>query len=256
MLANGKMDVCYNVQTAVDAKNKLIVEFEVTNQGNDMNFITPMALKAKELLDVDKATIVTDAGYESIQDITAAMGQGIDVHVAGMDVDICVPAKEGEQVDVRQQKNGRCVYIAERNIVLCPMGQSLYPGYFKKEKDGYGVFYNNRACQRCDCKCTTNARGRLRYYVPMAERDFSKEYNTSALTVKQIRVKADKAIVQQRKSIVEHPFGTIKRNMDCGYCLTRGIRNVLGEFSLTFLAYNIKRAINILGSKNLIMALA
>jgi hypothetical protein len=30
MMSNDKMEVCYNVQTAVDAKNKLIVEFEVT----------------------------------------------------------------------------------------------------------------------------------------------------------------------------------------------------------------------------------
>ncbi|MDR0721901.1 MAG: transposase [Treponema sp.] len=56
----------------------------------------------------------------------------------------------------------------------------------------------------------------------------------------------------QRKSIVEHPFRTIKRSMDAGYCLTRGLRKVAGEFSLTFLAYNIKRTINILGCKKLV----
>lgn len=50
---------------------------------------------------------------------------------------------------------------------------------------------------------------------------------------------------------VEHPFGTLKRNMDAGYCLTKGLRNVSGEFSLAFLAYNMKRAIHILGSKRL-----
>ncbi|MDR2245595.1 MAG: transposase [Treponema sp.] len=60
----------------------------------------------------------------------------------------------------------------------------------------------------------------------------------------------------QRKSIVEHPFGAIKRGMDTGYCLTKGLRNVAGEFSLTFLAYNIKRVINILGCKGLIGCLA
>jgi transposase len=40
--------------------------------------------------------------------------------------------------------------------------------------------------------------------------------------------------------------------MDAGYCLTRGLRKVAGEFSLTFLAYNIKRTINILGCKKLV----
>jgi transposase len=65
--------------------------------------------------------------------------------------------------------------------------------------------------------------------------------------VKRIRIKPDKEITKQRKSVVEHPFGTIKRNMDSGYCLTRRLKNVVGEFSLTFLAYNLKRTVNIPG---------
>lgn len=256
MLANGKMDVCYNVQTTVDAKNKLIVDFKVTNQGNDLNFITPMAVSSKENLEVDKITAVTDAGYDSIHDIRLAMSQGIDVHVAGTNYDICIPETSVEQVKISTHKNGRCVYIAERNIVLCPMGQVLYPGYYNKGKEKRGVFYNRQACRECECKCVKNPDGRCQYYVSMKEEDFSKEYNDEGFMVKQQRIKADKAIVQQRKSIVEHPFGTVKRAMDAGYCLTKGIKNVTGEFSLAFLAYNIKRAINILGCRKLIESMS
>jgi len=72
------------------------------------------------------------------------------------------------------------------------------------------------------------------------------------ITVKQVRIKAKKEIVSQRKCIVEHPFGTIKRNMDAGYCLLKGKAKVTAEFSLVFLAYNLKRVINILGSRKLI----
>ena len=86
----------------------------------------------------------------------------------------------------------------------------------------------------------------------MAEADFSKKYDEEGLVIKQIRIAPNKELVKQRKSIVEHPFGTIKRAMDAGYCLTKGLRNVAGEFSLTFLAYNLKRAINILGCQKLI----
>jgi hypothetical protein len=255
---SAKMDVCYNVQTAVDAKNKLIVDFEVSNQGNDKNFITPLATSVKELMETERLTVVADAGYESIKDIRAATSQGLDVHVAGTDFDICVPAASGEKVEITSHHNGRCSYVAERNIAICPMGNVLYPVFHTKHKTKgeRGVFYNYEACKQCACKCTTDARGRFKYQLSMAKKDFTKEYNEQNLAVKQIRIKAEPAIVKQRKSIVEHPFGTIKRGMDAGYCLTKGLRNVSGEFSLTFLAYNLKRAINILGCKRLIERLA
>ena len=79
--------------------------------------------------------------------------------------------------------------------------------------------------------------------------------NAEDLYLKQIQVKRDVKLLKRRKAIVEHPFGTIKKSMNSGYCLMKGIENVRGEFSLTFLAYNIKRAINILGTKALIEAI-
>jgi len=138
------------------------------------------------------------------------------------------------------------------------MGNVLYPRFHTKnqQKCPRAVFYNYKACNKCTCKCTADARGRCQYKVPMAEKDFSKEYNDLGLLVKQVRIKPDKEIVKQRKCIVEHPFGTIKRNMDSGYCLTKGIKNVLGEFSLTFLAYNLRRVIKILGCGKLIENMA
>lgn len=250
MMANGKMDVCYNVQTAVDAKNKLIAEFEVTNEAVDKNQLTPMAKKTAETLETDSIHVVADVGYDSVQDIISGMNQGIDIHVAGTDFDICIPAGEANATEITSHKDGRCVYFAERNIALCPMGRILYPGFYKKAK-GHGVFYNFKACSQCACKCTKEVRGR-RYEVPMAESEFSKTYDDKNLFFRRIRIAADKELIRQRKSIVEHPFGTVKRNMDAGYCLTKGRNNVSGEFSLAFLAYNLKRAINILGAKNLI----
>ena len=146
------------------------------------------------------------------------------------------------------------MYIAERNIALRPMGKALYPVPRKKGKkrekgeDGLGVFRNSEACQGCACKCTKDATGRFKHQVPMAKGRFSKKYNEEGLVIKQIRIKPDKALIAQRKCIAGHPFGTVKRGMDAGYCLTKGLRKARGEFSLVFLAYNFKRAINILGS--------
>jgi hypothetical protein len=248
MKANGKMDVCYNVQTVADSKYKLITEFEVTNHPEDANQIQTMYEMASSLLETGDFSLTADAGYNSIQDIAASIQAGADVHVAGTDFEICVPSQETD-AEITEHQNGRCVYFKDRNIVLCPMGKVLYPGFYKKEKK-QGVFHNGAACKSCTCRCTKEKRGK-RHEVPMKEGDFSENYDDAKLYVKKIKIKADKEINSQRKSIVEHPFGTIKRGMDAAYCLTKGILKVTGEFSLTFLAYNIKRAVNILGSARL-----
>jgi len=249
MAGCGKADACYNIQTAVDAKNKLIVDFEVTNQGNDYNFITPMAESAKEIFETDSIIVAADAGYASIQDITAAMNRGVEVHVAGTDFDICLPAEAGEETVITGHNNGRCVYIPERNIALCPMGNVLYPSSYDKANGA--LFCNYEACKQCAHRCTKKTRG-FYHHVRMPLENFSKEFNDKDLAVKQVRIKPDKEIIKQRKSIVEHPFGTVKQNMNTRNCLTKGIKNVAGEFSLTFLAYNIKRVINIIGCGKLI----
>jgi len=250
MMSNGKLDVCYNVQTAVDKKNNLIAEFDVLNSPVDSNQITPMAEMAKDILEMERLAVAVDVGYDSSSDIAAAISLGVEVHVAGSDYDICVPVDDAEEAEIISHKDGRCVYLANRNIAVCPMGKILYPMYYKKASND-AVFTNHHACKQCVCRCHKGPRAR-RYDVPMAEADFSKEYDDKNLILKQIRIAPDKNIIRQRKSIVEHPFGTVKRGMDAGYCLTRGLKNVGGEFSLAFLAYNMKRAINILGCKKLI----
>jgi transposase len=279
MPSNGKMDVCYNVQAVVDSKHKLITEFEVTNKANDMNQLTPVMQKVQEILEVKEIAVAADAGYASASDIAAAVQLGIEPHVAGTDFHICLPvvaapadesaatttdasidappanasvedAIDGEEKGITSHVNGRCVYIKERNIAICPMGKALHPKHYKKSK-GEAVFHNTEVCATCKCRCTKEERG-FRYQFVMPESDFSTEYNDKDLEVKQILIKPDKEKYEQRKSLSEHPFGTIKRNMDAGYCLLKGKEKVTGEFSLVFLAYNLKRVINTLGGKKLI----
>ena len=48
----------------------------------------------------------------------------------------------------------------------------------------------------------------------------------------------------------------MKRAMDQGYFLLKGLRKVRGEFSLTCLAYNLKRVINMIGVPQLLAVLA
>jgi hypothetical protein len=68
------------------------------------------------------------------------------------------------------------------------------------------------------------------------------------------RLKARPELQDIRRQTVEHPFGTIKQWMNQGAFLMRRLDNVRGEFSLTALAYNLRRALNLVGVADLIAA--
>ena len=70
------------------------------------------------------------------------------------------------------------------------------------------------------------------------------------------RFHADPTLIRQRRCAAEHPFGTIKRMTAGGRFLSRGLKKVSGEAALSVLAYNIIRAINLLGAATLHARLA
>ena len=70
------------------------------------------------------------------------------------------------------------------------------------------------------------------------------------------RLAARPEVMDRRRESVEHPFGSIKQWMGQGAFLTRRLDNVRGEFSLTALAYNMRRAINLAGLPAMIAAAA
>jgi hypothetical protein len=69
--------VGYNVQTAVDTKNHLIVTHEVTNVGSDRQQLKKMADAAREALGTEKLTAIADRGYYSGEQIKACDDAGI-----------------------------------------------------------------------------------------------------------------------------------------------------------------------------------
>lgn len=240
------MTVCLNVQTAVDSKNKMVVEFEVGNQVQDKNMMSPMAEKASAVLKTNGMTIVADNGYDSISDVAQVLAGGNTPVVCGGDYEYWYPASEDEAAKSTDYDAAiaRPVYLANRNVYICPMGQFLYPSCYVKSKH-IAKYGNPKACAGCPKKCTS-----LRYCY--AERmirksEFSKECDVSPVPLKKICVLQNKEIAIQRKCIVEHPFGTIKRGLGIAYLLLRTIPKAEGELSLAFLSFNMKRALNILG---------
>lgn len=64
-----------------------------------------------------------------------------------------------------------------------------------------------------------------------------------------LTIKRDIALQQIRKEVAEHPFGTIKWYDGAYYFLRRGKEKVAAETALSYLSYNIRRAVNLTKSK-------
>lgn len=255
--SDGSSGVCYNIQTSVDDKHNLIVDYDVTNNCNDKNLLAPMAESSKEVLGVEELAALADTGYFVATDISECLTNGIAPHVSSEyeSITLCIPCSAEQANEPFEFENkGKNVYIKDRNIGICPLGQTLYPERYSKSRKA-AQYRNPGACKNCPRrqKCSEYER-KLERQIP--ESEFSTEYDDKGLYFRQITYSADKALLYRRKAIVEHPFGTIKRGMDSAYCLLKGIDKVAGEFALTFLVYNLKRVINIVGVPRLMDAIA
>jgi hypothetical protein len=138
-------------------------------------------------------------------------------------------------------RNAREALIARRMLALDAMSmESLMRDL---ERTDYG---NPKACRACPlrARCTNDARSVFRLE------------NEDVLDRMAERLKARPAILDRRREVVEHPFGSIKQWMYQGAFLMRGLANVRAEFSLTALAYNLRRALNILGVEAMTAAVA
>ena len=121
--------------------------------------------------------------------------------------------------------------------------------HFDSEELGRKIrYYWTPACKTCPIKaqCTRNK----------ALRRITRWEHEDILDRMEHRVKANWELMKKRKQIVEHPFGTIKFWNDQRHFLMRRLEKVKAEFSLSTLAYNIKRAVNLVGVPKLVAAVS
>ena len=253
LIKHNSSKMAYNVQTAVEGDNALIVDFEVTNS-TDKGNMHKLAKKCKEVLEVEELTSIADKGYISATDIANCFVDGITANVCMNDesIDFFIETDEICQKPTAHT-NGRIVYLKNRNICVCPMGEVLYPKNYRAMKRS-ARYYNTEACSQCTQKCTKGqyARGEFK----MTKEEFSRAYNDKDLRIKQIHYLPDKQLLKQRKSLSEHPFGIVKRCLGAEHLLMKRFSGVTAEMALAYLAFNMKRVINIIGTDNLIRSIS
>lgn len=240
MATNGKGTglVGYNVQAVVDADHHLIVAHEVTNQGHDRAQLVNMARQAKAAMAAEDLKVLADRGYFSGEEILACEQSGATPYVPK-------PLTSGAKADGRFSKED-FVYRAEENAYQCPGGYTL-PWHMTTVEKGLVLhrYWDLASCRACSLKsqCTTSLNRRITRWE-----------HEAVLETMRRRLDREPHAMRIRRQTVEHVFGTLKAWMGASHFKTRRMKNVASEMSLHVLAYNLKRAIAILGVDGLIQA--
>ncbi len=236
---NHGTQVGYNVQISVDDKHKLIIDHDVTNDVTDFNQLERMATRAKEVLRVDELDVIADKGYYNGSEIKGCLEKGITPTIPKANTS----ANRKKGLFTKQDFR----YDQENDCYWCPAGEKMAFRFQTTEKNREIKYYATSSCRGCKIKhlCTRSKDGRR--ITRLVDEDLLDEM--------QKRIEDHPELRTRRKAIVEHPFGTIELSMDQGYFLMKGKPKTSVEMSLSCLAYNIKRVINILGVTNMIEAL-
>ena len=230
--------VGYNVQTAVDTENHIIVAHEVTNVGSDRSQLANTAQAAKSALQTEKLDAVADRGYFNGKEILACEQVGITVTLPK-------PMTSGAKSEGRFGKQD-FVYLPAEDAYRCPVGEKLKYYYTNEEKGQKLRRYWTNACRTCPLKaqCTKGPQRRITRWE-----------HEEVIEAVQQRLDRNPDAMRTRRETVEHPFGTLKMRMGATHFLMKTLPKVAGEMALHVLAYNLTRVMNIMGIKPLLAAI-
>ncbi|HMJ66350.1 MAG TPA: IS1182 family transposase, partial [Candidatus Binatia bacterium] len=230
--------VGYNAQSVVDAKHKLIAAADVTNEATDVRQLGSMALQAKENLKIEKAEVLADTGYYNNAEVATCVERGLTPYVPKADTS----ANTAQGLFGKSQFR----FDAAKDIYVCPGQQELTYRFSTYELGRSLRYYRASGCRQCALKaqCTRNK----------ANRTITREDDEHLMEAMAERLLRTPEKIKQRKALVEHPFGTIKRALGYDHFLLKGLEKVRTEWSLITLAYNLKRVLNLVSLPKLLAA--
>jgi len=238
MIRNNITEVAYNVQTTVDSKNNLPIDYKVTNQ-NDSKAMGNMVQRTKSILRTNEFTVLYDKGFHTGSELKTAQDLGVETIVA-------IPSLPStSQAPNHDYNYEHFSYDKETDTYICPQGEILRTnGSWYKELTSSGntiLFkqYKTKACKLCPVRseCTRSKTARL-----IHRSEFAEYYEANRRNILE-----KEQLYKRRQSIVEHPYGTLKRQWGFSYILTKkGISRASSDVGLMFIAYNFRRIVNIL----------
>ena len=231
--------VGYNLQAAVDADSHIVVAHEVLNLSHARTSLATMGQRAREAPGAETLTVLADRGYLSGPEVLACEEAGI--------VAVCPkPLTSGAKADGRWGKQD-FVYEPHGDTYRCPAGETLTRRFSSVE---HGLTLHSYATPACRAGCAVRAKCTVG-----VERRIKRWEHEEVIDAMQARLDRWPDAMRVRRRTVEHVFGTLKDWMGRSHFKTRTLKNVATEASLHILAYNIKRAIALLGVPGLMAAM-
>jgi hypothetical protein len=198
-----------------------------------------MVQRAKSILRTNEFTVLYDKGYHAGSELKTVQDLGIENIVA-------IPGVPSTSQAPNPLFNYEFfIYKKEDDTYTCPQGQILTTnGSWYKERTSSGNIiwfkqYKTRDCRTCPSRsqCTRSKKGRL-----IQRSEYAEYYERN-----RINTLEKEHLYKRRQAIVEHPYGTIKRQWGFSYILTKkGIRRASSDVGFMFIAYNLRRMANIL----------
>ena len=197
---NNITEVAYNVQTTVDAKNNIPIDYKVTNT-NDSKAMGSMLQRAKTILRSNNFTALYDKGYHTGSEFKTANNLGIDVLVA-----IPTVAAQAPNPDYNVE---HFIYNHKDDCYICPQGNKLTTtGTWHIARTYSFKRYTTKACMECPVKQECS---KAKYGKGIQRSEYQQYINQNKK-----RIENNKNYYRKRQAIVEHPYGTIKRSRGFG----------------------------------------
>jgi transposase len=217
----------YNVQAVVDDAHHMIATTEVITAQDDHAALPIMVDAIKEDLGITPNEIIADNGYYSpdlLQKLETTTGTTCYVP----------PTKKNESVSTVTFN-----YNPSTDCYICSADKPLeLLTKNKLRRNSLANVYRGTQCTGCHLRgqCTTSKYGRTvhRYH----NQDWRDQFCA------RMEQPASKVVIGLRKTLVEHPFGTIKLWGGKLPLLLRGAVKVAIEINLFATAYNLRRLLN------------
>lgn len=241
IIRNNITEVAYNVQTVTDAQHCIPIDYEVTNN-NDSKAMGPMMERTAERLGHTKFTALLDKGYHTGSELSKAQAMGITTIVAIPDISSASMAPDPAY------NVSEFTYHPRKHSYTCPEGHELTTNgtWYRKDRRNSTVqvqHFKTKACKTCPAlnSCTKNTRGRGRVIERTEHQD--------AIDRNRKNVEQKEHLYKRRQAIIEHNYGTVKRQWNFHYILTKKYKHrAAADVGFMFIAYNLKRLMNILGN--------